>query len=71
MEEITIEVVVRDDMCCGCAACVAVCPKGAVEMGLDAYGYAVPAVDNGSCVMCELCLRACPMHNAVDEAAKR
>lgn len=61
----TIEAVTHEGMCCGCAACEAMCPKDAVAMQPDVYGYCIPAIDKEACVMCGLCLRTCPMYNAI------
>ena len=47
--------------CCGCGACAAVCPKGAIEMTADEEGFAYPQVDEEKCIQCGLCERVCPM----------
>lgn len=51
--------------CCGCGACVCVCPRGAVEMAPDRYGFLYPAVDVNLCVSCGLCLRVCAFKEAL------
>ncbi|MBQ8133009.1 MAG: 4Fe-4S dicluster domain-containing protein [Clostridia bacterium] len=45
--------------CCGCSACFAVCPAGAISMEPDEEGFLYPAVDAGKCVRCYKCLRVC------------
>ena len=47
--------------CCGCTACVAVCPQAAVSMIPDDEGFAYPAIDPAVCIRCQLCVRVCPM----------
>lgn len=42
--------------CLGLGSCTAVCPKGAITVGVD--GYAV--VDHTQCMNCGLCIAACP-----------
>lgn len=48
------------DRCCGCGACVAACPKNAIEMTADARGFYKPKVLD-SCVQCGACLKVCPV----------
>ena len=43
--------------CCGCGACEAACPRGAITMRADEEGFLYPAVDAGKCVDCGLCGR--------------
>lgn len=50
--------------CCGCTACFAVCPKGAISMVSDEEGFAYPVVDEQKCIQCFLCLRVCPVKAA-------
>lgn len=45
--------------CCGCEACVQVCPKKAITMQEDDEGFSYPVVDNGLCVECGLCEKVC------------
>lgn len=48
-------------LCTGCSACSFACPTGAISMGEDASGFSYPVVDEGACVQCGRCLRACHM----------
>ena len=41
--------------CCGCSACLAVCPHDAIAMSPDKLGFPYPAVDADKCVDCGLC----------------
>ena len=38
--------------CCGCGACKNVCPKHAIHMKEDEYGFVYPEIDNDLCVEC-------------------
>lgn len=46
--------------CCGCWACVNICPRGAVAMKPDELGFLYPVIDENKCVNCGLCRRVCP-----------
>jgi Ni,Fe-hydrogenase III small subunit/Pyruvate/2-oxoacid:ferredoxin oxidoreductase delta subunit len=48
----------------GCDACAAVCPTSAITVEKSGIGPDRLAVDYGRCVVCQLCVEACP-----DEAA--
>lgn len=45
--------------CCGCTACMTVCPKNAIAMKTDAKGFSYPEIDASLCVECGLCAEAC------------
>lgn len=49
--------------CCGCAACLNICPGGAIAMKPDEYGFMYPAVDDDKCIGCGLCDKACNYKN--------
>lgn len=46
-------------LCCGCTACMAVCPHDAISMRKDTLGFAYPVVDLSRCVGCGLCDSVC------------
>ena len=48
----------RED-CCGCGACAAACPHGAIRMEADGMGFRYPVVDTALCVDCGLCEEVC------------
>ncbi len=45
--------------CCGCSACYAVCPVGAISMEPDEEGFLYPTVDAEKCIRCYKCLKVC------------
>lgn len=47
------------DFCCGCTACVAICPKHAIEMQSDEKGFFYPVIDTSKCNNCGLCRKSC------------
>lgn len=53
--------------CCGCNACVQICPKQCINIVLDDEGFWYPAVDLSICVDCGLCEKVCPVINRYEE----
>ena len=51
----------RKEECCGCTACYAVCPVGAIQMAADDEGFLYPGIDVEKCVCCRKCLGVCPI----------
>ena len=49
--------------CCGCTACMAICPKCCISMTTDNEGFRYPSIDTIVCINCGLCERACPIIN--------
>ncbi|MDK0927600.1 Coenzyme F420 hydrogenase/dehydrogenase, beta subunit C-terminal domain [Clostridium perfringens] len=45
--------------CCGCSACVNICPKNAILMKKDKEGFLYPIVDLKKCINCNLCEEVC------------
>ena len=54
-------IVLFDDKkdCCGCGACMNVCPKNAIRMAEDEVGFVYPEIDQNLCVGCGACKKAC------------
>ena len=51
----------RAEDCCGCSACLAVCPVGAIAMVVDREGFEYPSINEESCIGCHKCLSICPI----------
>lgn len=45
--------------CCGCSACMAICPQRAITMSEDEEGFLYPLIDEKNCVRCRMCIRIC------------
>ncbi len=50
--------------CCGCTACLSVCPKQCIRMEKDEEGFLYPKIDTESCIDCEQCEKVCPCLNS-------
>lgn len=48
------------EKCCGCEACVQICPKSCIRMESDSEGFLYPLVDKNICINCGLCEQVCP-----------
>ena len=49
--------------CCGCGACVAICPHQCISFKADWEGSWYPYVDTTDCNNCGACKRVCPILN--------
>ncbi len=49
--------------CCGCEACVQVCPANCIVFTTDSEGFAYPQVDYSKCINCNRCEKVCPIIN--------
>lgn len=47
--------------CCGCGACVEICPKKALTMEEDEEGFLRPVLNMDFCIDCGGCDNVCPM----------
>lgn len=52
--------------CCGCSACINICPKQAITMQPDALGFVYPQIDATKCIQCGLCQRVCAFKKDYD-----
>lgn len=49
--------------CCGCSACIEICPKKCISFNEDEEGFLYPLVDLLTCIDCKLCEKVCPIIN--------
>lgn len=49
--------------CCGCGACLNICPKNAIFMEEDEYGFLYPKIDEIICIGCGSCKKVCAFQN--------
>lgn len=52
--------VIDNKKCCGCNACVNICPKQCIHNQADSEGFLYPVVDRELCIGCNLCEKVCP-----------
>lgn len=55
----------RNEECCGCTACFAICPCSAINMVEDKEGFDYPQVNSNKCIRCYICLKVCPIKNTM------
>ena len=55
-----MDFVVEYKDCCGCGVCHEVCPKNAISMVTDEYGYIYAKIDSTLCIDCGKCKGVCP-----------
>ena len=53
------------ESCCGCSACMNICPKKCISMEADSEGFLYPKVDEKRCVDLRCCRIVCPVQNTV------
>ena len=51
----------REEECCGCTACYAICPNQAIKMVSNEEGFEYPIIEKEKCISCQLCKSVCPM----------
>ena len=51
----------KKEECCGCNACMEICPEGAVSMVEDREGFYYPQINKSVCSDCGKCKRVCPI----------
>lgn len=49
----------KKENCCACGACFNICPKKAISMITDEYGFRYPKIDEEKCISCGACQRVC------------
>jgi NAD-dependent dihydropyrimidine dehydrogenase PreA subunit len=63
----------RRELCCGCGACVEVCPKQIINFGFNPnkgfYSARISSVDEKKCNCCSSCLRMCPINSMLEDSS--
>lgn len=49
----------KKENCCGCTACMTVCPVCAIKMEADREGFLYPVIDQELCIDCGKCINTC------------
>lgn len=49
----------KKEKCCGCTACVSICPVQAIKMKEDEKGFLYPTIQKNKCIKCGLCDDIC------------
>lgn len=57
----------KKDLCSSCGTCVSICPKNAISMKKDKYGYLYPQINEELCVNCGLCTKKCHILNDIQK----
>lgn len=52
-----------EDACCGCGACAVKCPKDAISIKTNEFGFKYPYIDSNRCVDCKVCQKICSFNN--------
>lgn len=53
--------------CCDCTACKNICPKDAIYIEVDEYGFEYPKIDREKCIGCGLCKKVCAFQNVEED----
>ena len=51
-------------LCCGCGACLNVCPEKAISWEKNDQGFSQPRIDQDKCIGCGLCRKVCPYEHS-------
>ena len=56
--------------CCGCFACLQICPQHSISIHEDDEGFNYPITDFTTCINCGLCKKVCPVQNTTNHNKK-
>jgi coenzyme F420 hydrogenase subunit beta len=60
----TIKKTIKGNLCTGCATCVSLCPRSAIELIKDgSKGIYLPQLNDEKCNQCGICFDICPGHS--------
>lgn len=52
--------------CTSCGACAEICPKSAIKMKKNEYGFVFPEIDESICIDCGLCYKKCHINASME-----
>lgn len=55
-----MDLISEKSRCCGCMACVDICPQNAIAAEADAEGFLYPKMNQALCINCRRCKDVCP-----------
>jgi coenzyme F420-reducing hydrogenase beta subunit len=64
-----MEKVIEQSKCCGCTACMSICPKKAIKMIELDNGFKYPTIDKEKCIDCGMCKKTCPILNSKNNSS--
>ena len=53
--------VIEKSKCCGCEACILICPVKCIKPTEDKAGFLYPYIDESKCINCGKCRKHCPV----------
>ena len=56
----------KKEDCCGCGACLNICPQKAITMQEDAHGFIYPVIDKENCIKCGRCKMVCAFQKRIE-----
>ncbi len=71
----SLPILPKYELCCGCHACYSACPHDSIEMNWDFEGFMYPHIDEMTCTECKQCEIACPtlpfLHTAPYDSVRK
>lgn len=55
--------IIDESQCCGCLACLQICPKQCISTKVSKQGFTYPVVDKNICIGCNSCDNVCPFND--------
>lgn len=56
----------KKEDCCGCSACMTMCPAKCITMKRDEEGFLYPEIDETKCLHCGMCQKVCDFNKIHD-----
>ena len=55
-----------EEKCTACMACANACPKGAIDVSTNKYGYEKIVINNDKCINCGICAKVCDRRKIIE-----